>query len=181
LRETSFSRFSGTPIVAGPTDVRVSRTERDGALFVRAVHDGYLARYGLMHQRSWLLAKDGSRLDGEDVFLPADGKEISRHSRDSFVIRFHLHPNVKASRLADGCTVLLVLPRQESWLFSAPDMQVRVEESVFLPASDGPRRTSQIAIAGEIKQTPRIVWTLVRAETPPAERHESSSAPQLPL
>jgi uncharacterized heparinase superfamily protein len=181
MRETGFSRFSGTPIVAGPTDVRVSRTEREGAMFVRAVHDGYLARYGLLHQRSWLLAKDGSRLDGEDVFLPADGKEISRHSRDSFVIRFHLHPNVKASRLADGCTVLLVLPRQESWLFSAPDIQVRVEESVFLPASDGPRRTSQIAIAGEIKQTPRIVWTLVRTETPPPERHESPTAPQLPL
>ena len=181
MRETGFSRFSGTPIVAGPTDVRVSRTEREGALFVRAVHNGYLARYGLLHQRSWLLAKDGSRLDGEDVFLPADGQEISRHSRDSFAIRFHLHPNVKASRLADGCTVLLVLPRQESWLFSAPDIQVRVEESVFLPASDGPRRTSQIAIAGEVRQTPRIVWTLVKTETPPPGRHETPTAPQLPL
>ena len=181
LRETSFSRFSGTPIVAGPTDVRVSRAERDGALFVRATHDGYVARYGLLHQRSWLLSKDGTRLDGEDVFLPADGKEISRHARDDFAIRFHLHPNVKASRLADGCTVMLVLPRQQSWLFSAPDLQARVEEGVFLPASDGPRRTSQIVIAGQVRQTPRVLWCMVRTETTVGERRESSRGPELPL
>jgi len=180
LRETRFSRFSGTPIVAGPRDVRVSRTERDGALFVRASHDGYAARYGIIHQRSWLLSRDGNRLDGEDVFLPAGGKKAFRNARDYFAIRFHLHPSVKASRLADGCTVLLVLP-QQSWLFSAPESRVSVEESVFLSAADGPRRSNQIVISGEVKRTPRSVWTVLRTETPPAERREPSSGPQLPL
>jgi len=180
LRETRFSRHVGTPIVAGPREVRVARTERDGASFVRASHDGYAARYGLIHQRSWLLAEDGNRLDGEDVFLAAGKKKASRHARDYYAIRFHLHPNVKASRLADGCTVLLVLP-QQSWLFSAPDARVTVEESVFLSATDGPRRTSQIVIAGEIKKAPRVVWTLLRTETPHAERREPPSRPQLPL
>ena len=179
MRETRFSRFSGTPMVAGPRDVRVSRTERDGALFVRASHDGYAARYGLIHQRSWLLAKDGNRLDGEDVFMPVGNKKTFRQGRDYFAIRFHLHPNIKASRLADGCTVLLVLP-QQSWLFSAPDSQVMIEESVFLSASDGPRRTSQIVITGEIKRSPRSVWMFVRAETPHAERKEAAP-PELPL
>ncbi len=159
LRETRFSRFGGTPIVAGPRDVRVARTERDGALFVRATHDGYAARYGLIHQRSWLLAQDGNRLDGEDVFFPSGGRKAFRNARDYFAIRFHLHPNVKASRLADGCTVLLVLP-QQSWLFSAPESRVTVEESVFLSAADGPRRSNQIVIAGEVKRAPRSVWTL---------------------
>jgi len=181
LRENSFTRFSGTPIVAGPKLVRVSRAERDGALFVRAVHDGYAARYGLLHQRSWLLAKNGARLDGEDVFLSADGKQMSRHSRDDFAIRFHLHPNVKASRLADGCTVMLVLPRQQSWLFSAPEVQVQLEESVYLPASDGPRRTNQIVIMGRVRQTPRVIWHLVRTENISSERRETSSFPELPL
>jgi uncharacterized heparinase superfamily protein len=180
LRETRFSRFSGTPIVAGPRDVRVSRTERDGALFVRASHDGYAARYGIIHQRSWLLSRDGNRLDGEDVFIPAGGKKAFRNARDYFAIRFHLHPSVKASRLADGCTVLLVLP-QQSWLFSAPESRVSVEESVFLSAADGPRRSNQIVISGEVKRTPRSVWTVLRTETPPAERREPSSGPQLPL
>ncbi len=181
LRETSFSRFSGTPIVVGPRHVRVSRAERDGALFVRAVHDGYVARYGILHQRSWLLAKNGARLDGEDVFLSADGKQFSRRSHDEFAIRFHLHPNVKASRLADGCTVMLVLPRQQGWLFSAPNTQVRLEESVYLPSSDGPRRTSQIVIMGQVRQIPRVIWHLVRAENVSAERYDTSSVPELPL
>ena len=87
---------------------------------------------------------------------------------------------MKASRLADGCTVLLVLP-QQSWLFSAPESRVIVEESVFLSAADGPRRSSQIVITGEVKRSPRTVWTLLRTETPHVERREPPSGPQLPL
>lgn len=181
LRETASSRFSGTPIVAGPTEVHVSRAERDGALFVRASHDGYAPRYGLLHQRSWLLSRNGTRLDGEDVFLPVGGKKASRRSNDDYAIRFHLHPSVKASRLADGCTVMLVLPRQQGWLFSAPDARVRIEESVFLSSSDGPRRTSQIVISGQVRQSARILWHLVRTEVVPAEKREAPGGPELPL
>jgi uncharacterized heparinase superfamily protein len=181
LRETAVSRFSGTPIVAGPTEVQVSRTERDGASFVRASHDGYAVRYGWLHQRSWLLSKNGTRLDGEDVFLPVAGRKASRRTKDDFAIRFHLHPNVKASRLADGCTVMLVLPRQQGWLFSAPDARVRVEESVFLSSSDGPRRTSQIVITGQVRQSSRILWHLVRTEAATPEKPAAPSGPELPL
>ncbi|HLL26401.1 MAG TPA: heparinase II/III family protein [Xanthobacteraceae bacterium] len=180
MRETRFSRFTGPPIVAGPRDVRVARSEREGVLFVRATHDGYATRYGLIHQRSWLLAEDGNRLDGEDSFFASGGKKAAGKGRDRFAVRFHLHPNVKASRLADGRTVLLVLP-QQSWLFSSPESQVTLEESVFLSAADGPRRSSQIVIAGEVAKTPRIRWTLLRTEAPQTERRGPASGPQLPL
>jgi uncharacterized heparinase superfamily protein len=181
MRETSSSRYTGTPIVAGPKDVRTSRAERDGAHFVRASHDGYAKNYGLVHQRSWLLSKDGARLDGEDVFLPASARRKSRRAPNEFALRFHLHPNVKASRLADGSTVMLVLPRQQGWLFSAAGREVQLEESVFLPSSDSPRRTSQIVIYGEARESERIQWRLVRAETAQAERRVASSIPELPL
>ena len=86
----------------------------------------------------------------------------------------------QAFRFADGCTVLLVLP-QQGWLFSAPESRVTVEESVFLSAADGPRRSSQIVITGEVKRSPRTVWTLLRTEAPQAERREPPSGAQLPL
>jgi uncharacterized heparinase superfamily protein len=181
LRETSSNRHAGTPIVAGPKDVRVSRAERDGALFVRASHDGYAKSYGLIHQRSWLLYKDGLRLDGEDVFLLAPGRKTPKRAQNEFAIRFHLHPNVKASRRADGASVMLVLPRQQAWLFSAPGREVRLEESVFLSSSDSPRRTSQIVIYGKVRESDRIVWHLTRGEAVQAERRETSRIPELPL
>lgn len=180
MRETASSRYTGTPVVAGPKDVRASRAERDGALFLRASHDGYARPCGLIHQRSWLLSVDGTRLDGEDVFLAAPGKKASRRQNE-YALRFHLHPDVKASRLADSSTVMLVLPRQQGWLFSAPGREVRLEESVFLSTSDTPRRTSQIVVYGRATVSERVVWHLVRAEAAPSEKRQAASVPELPL
>jgi len=160
------------------------RGEREGARLVRATHDGYASRFGLLHQRSWRLSADGTRLDGEDVFFTEDGEPVPLDAPDTFVIRFHLHPNVKASRRTDGSSVLLVLPSRESWLFSAPNMEVEVEESVFLSATDGPRRTSQIVIADEVRALPRVVWTFIRAPQGQREKEREqaeAAGPKLPL
>jgi uncharacterized heparinase superfamily protein len=184
LTGTAYNRFIGAPIVEGPSTVRASRGERDGAQLVRAAHDGYASRFGLLHQRSWRLSPDGERLDGEDVFFTTDGDAIPADAPDVFEIRFHLHPNVKASRRTDGSSVLLVLPGKESWLFSAPNMEVEVEESVFLSATDGPRRSSQIVIADEIRALPRVVWTFIRATQSQREKEREQAepaGPKLPL
>jgi uncharacterized heparinase superfamily protein len=177
----TYNRVMGVPIVEGPRNVRASRGERDGAQLLRASHDGYASRFGILHQRSWRLSAEGERLDGEDVFFSTDGNLVSSDASDRFEIRFHLHPSIKASRRTDGSTILLVLPTKESWLFSAPNMEVDLEESVFLSATDGPRRTSQIVIADEIRALPRVVWTFIRAPQPPREREREQSEPAKPL
>jgi len=184
LSGPTYNRFMGAPIVEGPSSVRASRGERDGAQLVRAAHDGYASRFGLLHQRSWRLSPDGDRLDGEDVFFTTDGDVVPADAPDTFEIRFHLHPNVKASRRTDGSSVLLVLPGKESWLFSAPNMDVEVEESVFLSATDGPRRSSQIVIADEVRALPRVVWTFIRATQSQREKEREqteAAGPKLPL
>ena len=184
LTGPTYNRLMGAPIVEGPGMVRASRGERDGAQLVRAAHDGYAARFGILHQRSWRLSPEGDRLDGEDVFFTPEGEPIPADATDRFEIRFHLHPSVKASRRTDGSSVLLVLPGKENWLFSAPNMDVEVEESVFLSATDGPRRSSQIVIADEVRALPRVVWTFIRATQPQREKEREqadAAGPKLPL
>ena len=182
LGGATYTRLIGAPIVEGPGPLRVSRGDRNGAQVVRAMHDGYATRFGLLHQRSWRLSEDGERLDGEDVFFTTEGDAVPTDAPDTFVIRFHLHPNVKASRRTDGSSVLLVLPNKESWLFSSPNMNVELEESVFLSATDGPRRTSQIVIADQVRALPRVVWTFIRATATQSDREKAETAgPQLPL
>ena len=100
---------------------------------------------------------------------------------DDYVIRFHLHPSVKASRVNDGRTVLLILPGRESWLFTAPNMHVELEESVFLSSSEGPRRTNQIVIADNARTIARVIWTFARADTPEPTRRDPGDDPQLPI
>jgi len=184
--DTSSCRFAETrdgamQIVDGPRDVKTARTEREDAIMVRASHDGYLRRFGIVHQRSWRLSPEGDRLDGEDVFFAPSGRDIPPEIPDDYAIRFHLHPAVKASRVNDGRTVLLILPGRESWLFTAPNMLVELEESVFLSASEGPRRTSQIVISDGAQTFSRVVWTFARADAPEQPRREPASDPLLPI
>ena len=183
--DTSSCRFKRTKagdilIASGPRDVEVVRGVHEETEVLRASHDGYLQSFGVTHQRSFRLSPDGDRLDGEDVFTPRKGKQLPADSVADYAIRFHLHPSVKASRVNDGRTVLLILPGRESWLFTAPNMRVEVEESIYLSASEGPRRTSQIVISDNARTFSRVLWTFLRADMPQA-REEPQETPQLPI
>jgi hypothetical protein len=55
---------------------------------------------------------------------------------------------------------------------------------VFLSATDGPRRTSQIVIADEVRALPRVVWTFIRATQSQREKERQqaeAAGPKLPL
>jgi len=164
LTTAALRHFLGSPIVSGPEQVDVSRQERDDAIVLRASHDGYAARFGIVHQRVLRLQSDGSRLDGEDSFLPADGGDLSTNRRDEFAVRFHLHPTVRASKLTDEHGAMLMLPNAEVWTFTGFEDRVEIEDSVFLAGPEGPRRTLQIVIYGRAHQVPKVRWAFVHVD-----------------
>jgi uncharacterized heparinase superfamily protein len=171
------SRMLGAPIVSGPKSVPVQRATREGAVLLRVSHDGYAEPFGVVHQRSWRLSTDGGRLDGEDLFRPA--VETTPFGATPFVVRFHLHPAVTVERLDDASTVLLALPGGEAWAFVAQGQTVGVEESIFLAAPDGPRRSLQLTLSGSLAETSRVTWTLVRTrEGQPARPAPARPAPR---
>ena len=193
LNDTSSCRFiesaairrmlDGTPMVGGPHDVTVAREEQDGGTVLRTSHDGYADIFNVIHQRALMLSADGQRLDGEDVFTPARGETVPA-GRDQFAVRFHLHPSVKANRLSDGHSAMLLLPNKEVWKFNAYEDHVDLEESVYLAGPDGPRRTVQIVIYGRARKVMRVQWTLRatrRPASPPPAGARARDEPQLPL
>jgi uncharacterized heparinase superfamily protein len=190
LNDTSSCRFAaagagrrtnGVPIVSGPTQVPVERETIEEGEIVRSTHDGYAGRFSVVHQRSVILAPDGNRLDGEDMFLPAKGDEIPEKVPDEFAVRFHLHPAIRASRIADGHGVMLILPNKDVWNFHAYDDMAEIEDGVFLGGSEGARRTFQIVVRGHARAVPNVRWTL--SHTPPqtSTRRSRDNEPELPL
>jgi uncharacterized heparinase superfamily protein len=174
----------GTPMLEGPSDVRVDREVLPDAVVLRASHDGYARRFGIVHERIVTLSKDGKRLDGEDVFFAAEGVAQPSRAHDEFAVRFHLHPSIKANRLTDGHGVMLVTANKEVWTFSAYEDRVEIEESVYLAGTDGPRRTVQIAIYGRARDVQRVHWTLLQAPPPASAlvgRRTRGAEPELPL
>lgn len=174
----------GTPMIAGPREVPVDREEQADAIVLRTSHDGYADIFNVIHQRVLVLAADGRRLDGEDLFTPARGALIPA-DRDQFAVRFHLHPSVKANRLSDGHSAMLAMPNKEVWTFSAYEDRVDIEESVYLAGPDGPRRTVQLVIYGRARNTTRVQWTFaphaVQGTAPAGARRGRDDEPQLPL
>ncbi|MCC6778509.1 MAG: heparinase II/III family protein [Hyphomicrobiales bacterium] len=200
LNDTSSCRFidtgpvkhilEGVPMIGGPTAIQVAREEQPNGTVLRASHDGYAESFNIIHERVLLLSADGQRLDGEDLFTPASGESIPA-GRDQFAVRFHLHPSIKANRLSDGHSAMLLMPNKDVWTFNAYEDQVDIEESVFLAANDGPRRTMQIVIYGRARKVMRVQWTFVAhagkaattgtaASTAPARRGRGEE-PELPL
>jgi uncharacterized heparinase superfamily protein len=190
FNDTSSCRFfdsmrrvlGGIPIVSGPHNLDIGRDEQAEGVTLRASHDGYAPDFGVVHTRLVKLSADGRALDGEDSFQPADGGTFSVDVPDEYAIRFHLHPAIKASRLAEGHGVILLLPDKELWSFATLGETVEVEESVYLSGPDGPRRTVQIVIYGHARERAAVRWSL--RHTPPAPtgiRPDRAEEPELPL
>jgi uncharacterized heparinase superfamily protein len=182
LESGAFKRLLfGAPIIGGPVHVTMTREDRWDSVVLRGSHDGYADRYVVIHHRALMLMADGSRLDGEDSFAPADGDTLPSSAHDEFAVRFHLHPSVKANRLTDGHGAMLMMPNRDVWTFNAFEDRVEIEESVYLAGTDGPRRTAQIVIYGRARKVPLVRWSLALMTPAAGERTSEEHQAELPL
>jgi len=170
----------GAPIVSGPSRVENFREVIADGTVLSTSHNGYASKFGLIHRRILVAANDGTRLDGEDTVTPAQGARLRGPGSD-YVLRFHLHPAVKASPLSDGRGAMLVLPNREVWTFETLDDKVELEDSVFLAGNDGPRRTTQIVIRQDARQAASVRWSFVRSSAGDANNRRNRRETDQPL
>jgi uncharacterized heparinase superfamily protein len=153
-----------------PGAVACERAEESGQHWVLASHDGYRQRFGLTYARQLYLGADGDDLRGEDKLTGRPGA--------AFVVRFHLHPSVQASLVADGSAVLLRLPSGALWRLRAAGAEIGLGESVYLGSGEA-RKTQQVMLSGTVEpQGTAVRWAIRRearaAAEPPA--HEPPAA-----
>jgi uncharacterized heparinase superfamily protein len=162
------ARLFGPVLVGGPESVPVERQEADGTVAVVASHDGYAKAFGVLHERTLRLSAEGDRIDGRDRVVPLEGG-----NRPPFVIRFHIHPQVKASALGGGGVVLLG-PDGEAWEFRCADLPAHLEESVYLADLHGVRHAEQIVVAADAGGLGEVRWSFHRTAEPRALRRRVS-------
>jgi uncharacterized heparinase superfamily protein len=144
-----------------PRTVLCRRNEADGNVWLEASHDGYVKPFGLVHKRRLYLAAGGEDFRGADSLVaPAGGPgsappprrgRSQREGGQRFAVRFHLHPQVKASLVHNGVAALLRLPSGTGWRLRASGGVMSLEESVYLGPGDGRvRRSEQIVVRATI-------------------------------
>jgi uncharacterized heparinase superfamily protein len=145
-------------------NVLVDRAENDGAQWLDMSHDGYRSLYGIIHRRRLWLSPDGGDLRGEDTFVGPEGRPVTVPDR-RFIVRFHLHPAVKATLAQSGQAVLMRLPSGRGWRLRASGAGIGLAESIYLGEEGRVRRTEQIVLVGQVPMEGSTVkWALTRME-----------------
>jgi uncharacterized heparinase superfamily protein len=147
------SDLLGARLLGGPKEVSSRRLETAQGWTVEVAHDAYEPLFGIRHERQITLSPQGLMVTGRDRLV----RIAQKGPAQNFTLRFHVHPDVRVSRL-DGGGILLKLPGGEGWRFRAGGGMLDVEESVYL---GGPqvRRTEQLVVSGAIQESPaEIAW-----------------------
>lgn len=134
-----------------PGDVRADRRDYEGARLIDCAHDGYLAAFGIRHQRTLYLDSTGTDIRGEDQLKGGQSKPFS--------IRFHLHPGVNVSMVEGGGEVIIKPSKGRGWRFQS-DHPIMLDESINF--HDGHQhRTQQIIILGNHEPQQSVVkWRM---------------------
>jgi uncharacterized heparinase superfamily protein len=145
-------------------NVVVDRADNDGSQWLDMMHDGYRSLYGIIHRRRLWLSADGGDLRGEDTFGGPEGRPVSSPDK-RFIVRFHLHPAVKATLAQSGQAVLMRLPSGRGWRLRASGAGIGLAESIYLGEEGRVRRTEQIVLVGQVPMEGSTVkWALTRME-----------------
>ncbi|MFC6490382.1 heparinase II/III domain-containing protein, partial [Nitratireductor sp. GCM10026969] len=141
----------------GPRNVACRRLDEAGMQGFVAGHDGYAARFGIVHERELVLSQEGALLAGTDRFRGAGGSQ----AKCNVAVRFHIHPDVELYRDDDG---LLILAGEgmDTWVFSCGAVEPAVEETIFFAAVAGPCRSRQIVLYFAAEELAEVSWRLMR-------------------
>ena len=132
----------------GVEDVAIERSEDNDASRIEASHDGYARAFGMVHKRSLMLGNDGKEVRGADQLQPRGRKKIRESA--AYAVRFHLAPGVEATVTADGMGAILRSRGAPPWNFRCRGGMLTTEESLWIDGRGQPRRTTQLAIVGEV-------------------------------
>ncbi len=145
----------GGKLGTGVGEVEVDRrtlTSEKGAAATRieASHDGYVARFGLVHRRILMLRDDGAELRGEDLLVPSGRK--GKRLTVPYALRFHLGPGVEVSASESGRGAGLALADGSYWQFVASEGALEIDESLWVDGEGRPHPVQQLVMQGMVSR-----------------------------
>ncbi len=122
---------------------------------IKCSHDGYLSRYGIIHQRKLEFDSVKNILFGkENLIKKKNFKTIN------FEIRFHLLPNIKVTKLQDNKSVLIELDNS-GWRFYSNDGLIGVETGLYFGNKNSYIENQNIFISGITQNNEQLIeWQI---------------------
>ena len=124
---------------------------------ISASHDGYLKKFGSIHNREIEFYPEQTKFIGTD--------KIVRKNKDKnikFNIRFHLDPDSKVMKTQDNKSILIEL-ENEGWKFSCDKFNINIDNGLYFGNKNSYKENYNIFISGITHETEQVIkWEITR-------------------
>ena len=124
---------------------------------ISASHDGYLKKFGSIHNREIEFYPEQTKFVGTD--------KIIRRNKDKnvkFDIRFHLDPDSKVMKTQDNKSILIEL-ENEGWKFSCDKFNINIDNGLYFGNKNSYKENHNIFISGITHETEQVIkWEITR-------------------
>ena len=124
---------------------------------ISASHDGYLKKFGSIHNREIEFYPEQTKFIGTD--------KIVRKNKDKnvkFDIRFHLDPDSKVMKTQDNTSILIEL-ENEGWKFSCDKFNINIDNGLYFGNKNSYKENHNIFISGITHETEQVIkWEITR-------------------
>ena len=122
---------------------------------INASHDGYLKKYGSIHEREIEFYPEQMIFIGTDKIV----KKKTNHNY-KFDIRFHVEPTVKLMKTQDNKNILIDL-RGEGWKFTCDNYNINIDNGLYFGNKNSYTENQNIFITGvSNNQIENIRWKI---------------------
>ena len=122
---------------------------------IKGSHDGYLSKYGVIHERNVEFYPEENKIIGKDKFI-----KKSNFKPSNFEIRFHLMPNTKVTKTQDNKSVLIEL-ENSGWRFFSNLGHIGIETGLYFGNKNTYKENKNIYISGITqKEEQTVEWEL---------------------
>ena len=120
-------------------------------------HDGYLKKFGTIHEREIEFYTKQNKFVGHDKIL-----RKNPNNEIKFDIRFHLDPNAKVMKTQDNKSILIEI-EDEGWKFSCNNFEINIDNSLYFGNKNSYKDNQNIFISGINKENEQIIkWEIVK-------------------
>ncbi len=120
-------------------------------------HDGYLKKYGVIHERKIEFFIEKNKFIGTDKLI-----KKKKFKSSNFEIRFHFIPGAKITKTQDEKSILIEI-ENSGWKFSSKDHKIDVETGLYFGKKNSFVENQNIFISGLTQnEDQEIMWELVK-------------------
>tara|TARA_B100000902_G_scaffold295006_1_gene281779 strand:- start:6429 stop:8054 length:1626 start_codon:yes stop_codon:yes gene_type:complete len=120
-------------------------------------HDGYLQKFGSIHERTIEFYPEQNKFIGYDKILRKVPKKQIK-----FDIRFHLHPSSKVMKTQDNKSILIEVD-EEGWKFSCDNFNINIDNGLYFGNKNSYKDNQNIFISGmNLENEQTIKWEIIK-------------------